>query len=229
MNDKSKIVEGFSLGDIGRAFDSIGNLFNQIGDAFNQIANIQKMIECPINLMKNLPTCVYYYSIDTFVIILYYIIYWILYIFLYIPIFIAFTLVRITFLSISSIGLGFIYENSLWGKYEFLNQLNITPEDICSTSLKYDISYCLEYIYRITTGDINIINRTSSDIDNCYCNKIQSVFDPLTDFNNFDITNPSTEYKEIYLIFSFFILAFLYMCQYANFGIKTPFYEESEE
>jgi hypothetical protein len=229
MNSKSKIIEGFSLGDIGRAFDSIGNLFNQIGDAFNQIANIQKLIECPINLMKNLPTCVYYYSIDTFVIILYYIVYWILYIFLYIPIFIAFTIVRMTFLSIYSIGLGFIYENSLWGKYDFLNQLNITPEDICSPSLKYDIAYCLEYLYRITSGDLNLINRTSSDIDNCYCNKIQNVFNPLTDFNTPNINNPDSGYKEVYLVISFFILGFLYVCQYSKWGIKIPFSEKKEE
>jgi len=220
VNMKKTVVEGFSLGDIGRAFDSIGNIFNQIGDIFNQIGQIQKMIECPINLMRNLPTCVYYYSIDTSVIVLYNIVYWILYIFLFVPIFIAFFIVKMTFSTMKSAGLEFVYGNSLWGNYDILNSLEIKPEHICPPEMKTNIAYSIEYLNRVISGNNNLVNRTSSDIDNCYCNRIENVFTPLKNYEDPNANTPDAKMQSIYLFISFVVLLLLCLIRYMKWGIR---------
>lgn len=210
---KTNVIEGFGLGDIGGIFNKIGDAFGEIaklgekiGDAFKQITHIQEILMCPVNILQNLPTCSYYYLEDVIIIILAVIVYWICFIFLFIPIFIAFSIIKIPF---KIRDLVYIYRNPLWGNYDYvLNRLNISPDDVCPT--KDDVSFFVEFVYRKVISESNLINRSGSDLGNCYClEPIRDLFQPYSGYSDPEETLLKATMPGFYVFVSFIIFAIL--------------------
>lgn len=189
------------MGDpIGNLFKMIIGVFESIGMLFTMVLKINEILACPVKIWNNIGTCLYYWAMDSVIIVIYFIIFYILYIFVFIP----------------------VYYMSKIFCYVMGNYI----EDVCTEISYQDVipskdSFCfpIEYLYYKGT-DGRLIYRNGGDINNCYCiPPLKSALGPYETFSDFDQSDDNkTKYTSIIIIALFLLLA-VYM---TNSSSTTP-------
>lgn len=195
--------------EIKKITDSIKKLSNtvkKVSDAVKKVtdsvAKIQKMFECPINLFSNLHICAPYYSMDFLFFILWVFLYFNMFIAIYIPIKLLSLLLCLT----TSKTLCF----------------TINPSDICISKRSF-FSAIEQAFYTITRK--HLLNRTSKDINKCYCipypplipNFVKDAIRPLTGFKSIeskvsDISGALNKFmSSLYIGIPIIIFGFIYL------------------
>lgn len=182
-------------------FEMIISVFKLIGVLFEMVINIQETLECPTRIWTHIGTCLFYWGVDTVMIILYNIFYWIVYIFIYLPTWCGYK--AICFCT----------------NKRFLSCGEFSPDDIIPSLSSF--KWPFEFIYRQSGGD-RFLYRDGGDLKNCYCiPPLKLAFRPLTHYSDIFGDDKSSK-NSTYMLIAIFILLGVAVTKMGEKGSPTP-------
>ena len=194
--EEEPLREGLS-NEIKKLTNTVKKVSKDVKKVTNSVKQIQKIFKCPINLFSNLHICARFYALDFIFFCIWAFVYFNMYILLYIPI------------KLVSLLLCLVSKKSLCFK--------INPSDICIS--KRSFFSAIEQIAHPIVGK-NILNRTSKDIDRCYCipypplipSFIKNAIRPLTGFQSIEkrFSMMNTVLGGLYIGVPIVVMGFIY-------------------
>jgi hypothetical protein len=205
IHQEEPLREGLS-NEIKKVTNAVKKVSNDVKKVTSSIKTIENMFKCPINLFSNLHICARFYAFDFIFFCIWAFVYLNMYILLYLPI----KLVSLFMCLVSSKSLCF----------------TINPSDICIS--KRSFFSAIEQPFYTITGK-NFLNRTSKDIDRCYCipypplipSFIKDAIRPLTGFQSIEkkFSIMSTALGGLYIGVPIIVMGFIYfVSNFSNNG-----------